>query len=128
MQTGQQVHILIVDDDTEIRGTLKRILSYAGYEVDDAEDGLEAFEKIQTARPNLILLDLMMPRMDGYTFARKLEDQDLHPPIPFIVLSAYLPSKTEGSLKRACAHIAKPFDLDQLLDAVATCAHTTPSA
>ena len=128
MEMGQQIHILVVDDDTEIRGTLKRILSYAGYEVDDAEDGLEAFEKIQATRPHLILLDLMMPRMDGYTFARKLEDQDLHPPIPFIVLSAYLPPKAEGSLKNACAHIAKPFDLDQLLDAVAACAQTTPSA
>ena len=78
---------------------------------------LVALEKLDRARPDLILLDIMMPRMDGYSFAEALRRRSLQPPIPFIVLSANLREQQARSMG-ACSYVAKPFDLIDLLDKV----------
>ena len=121
MDRGKQTQILIVDDDEEIRSFLGALLEDEGYRVESAEDGLVALEKLDRARPDLILLDIMMPRMDGYRFAEALRRRSLQPPIPFIVLSANLREQQAKSMG-ACSYIAKPFDLFDLLDKVNQCA------
>lgn len=120
MGMDKQVQILIVDDDAEIRNFLGALLEDEGYRVESAEDGLVALEKLDKGRPDLILLDIMMPRMDGYRFAEALQQRGLQPPIPFIVLSANLREQQAQSMG-ACSYIAKPFDLFDLLDKVTQC-------
>ncbi len=120
MDMSKQTQILIVDDDEEIRSFLGALLEDEGYRVESAEDGLAALEKLDKARPDLILLDIMMPRMDGYSFADALRRRSLKPPIPFIVLSANLREQQAKSMG-ACSYIAKPFDLFDLLDKVNQC-------
>src|SRR6266702_1300294 len=80
--------ILIVDDDAGIRTTMTRILEDEGYEVYSAADGLEALAALDGLLPALILLDLTMPRMDGWTFVAELERLELRSKIPVIVLTA----------------------------------------
>jgi CheY-like chemotaxis protein len=117
---SKQAQILIVDDDEEIRSFLGALLEDEGYQVESAEDGLAALEKLEKVRPDLILLDIMMPRMDGYGFAEALRQQGLQPPIPFIVLSANLREQQAKSMG-AHSFIAKPFDLLDLLEKIDQC-------
>jgi len=114
---SKQAQILIVDDDEEIRSFLGMLLQEEGYAIESAEDGLAALEKLEATKPDLILLDIMMPRMDGYRFAEALRQRDLQPPIPFIVLSANL-REQQAIAMGACSYIAKPFDLPDLLEKV----------
>ena len=116
---SKQGQILIVDDDEEIRSFLGELLQDEGYTVESAEDGLAALEKLEKVSPDLILLDIMMPRMDGYRFAEALHQRGL--PIPFIVLSANL-REQQAKAMGACSYIAKPFDLLDLLEKIDQCA------
>jgi CheY-like chemotaxis protein len=110
--------ILVVDDDVSIRGFLAEALQDEGYEVQTAGNGQEALAALAHWRPDLILLDLMMPVMDGWAFRAK---QRLLPDVadvPVIVLSATrdLPAKAE-QLEPAYL-FSKPFDLDALLTTI----------
>jgi PAS domain S-box-containing protein len=80
--------ILVVDDEIDIVGWLKHFLTHSGYEVIEAYDGVQALEAVKTDTPDLILMDLKMPRMDGRTAIRRLREQDGSRDIPIIVLSA----------------------------------------
>jgi two-component system response regulator MprA len=80
--------ILVVDDEIDIVGWLKHSLTHYGYQVTEAYDGIQALEAVAADRPDLILLDLRMPRMDGRTTIRRLRDQEGTRDIPIIVLSA----------------------------------------
>jgi PAS domain S-box-containing protein len=80
--------ILVVDDEIDIVGWLKHSLALYGYEVDEAYDGIQALEAVEANRPDLILLDMKMPRMDGRTTIRKLREREESRTIPIIVLSA----------------------------------------
>jgi PAS domain S-box-containing protein len=80
--------ILVVDDEIDIVGWLKHLLTHSGYEVAEAYDGVQALEAVAADRPDLILLDLKMPRMDGRTTIRRLREKDRSRNIPIIVLSA----------------------------------------
>ena len=112
--------VLVVDDDTYIRDVVAQLLASEGYAVEEAANGVEALRIVSdaTRRPDLILLDLMMPVMDGWEFARRLQEQRPRLDIPIIVLSAArLPSDRLG-VTGAEAVLAKPFDLDELLEHV----------
>ncbi len=109
--------VLVVDDDPDILDAICDILGSEGYDVVRAKHGVEALEQVARQRPDLILLDLMMPVMDGATFARELRTRSLAG-IPIIVISA------EGNPARAASvharrYLAKPFDIDVLLSQVA---------
>jgi len=115
-----QVHVsksrvLVVDDDPDVRSFLSAFLELEGYEVQTAANGAEALHSVAEQRPDVILLDLMMPVMDGWTFCRQLamNHHTSHPPI--IIISAS--HELDGRLQEAgaSAFIAKPFDLDCLL-------------
>ncbi len=115
--TGQDV--LIVDDEPELREALQDLLELEGYAVHCAGDGAEALEHVKATRPRLIILDLMMPRMNGYEFMAELERHDLRQDIPILVLSADKSAQDKAIRIGANTGIAKPFDANTLLDEVA---------
>jgi CheY-like chemotaxis protein len=109
--------VLVVDDDPDILDAICDILQAEGYRVERARHGLEALERVTARRPDLILLDLMMPVMDGVAFAQALRDRKMYEGLPIVVISA------DGNPQRAAAvgaqvYLAKPFDIDALLGAV----------
>ena len=107
--------ILVADDEAEIRSLLKLYLENEGYSVVEAVDGLEAMEKLKRDKPDLCVLDIMMPGMDGYQVLRKLREDSN---IPVIILSAKDADseKILGLNLGADDYIAKPFNA---LEAVA---------
>jgi DNA-binding response OmpR family regulator len=108
--------ILVVDDESDIRDTIAELLAEEGYEVEEARDGAEALAKAHDCHPMVVLLDLMMPGMNGWEFrARQRGDPELAG-IPVIVLSAL--GKVAGV--EAAAYLQKPFGLEELLTAVKT--------
>ena len=111
--------VLVVDDDEGVRLALAAVLEEEGYDVDLAADGLEALERLQAKRPSLILLDLMMPRMDGYAFTEELQRRGLRPALPLMVLTADARAKNRALQLGVDGFIAKPFDISDLVDQVA---------
>jgi CheY-like chemotaxis protein len=108
------VSVLVVDDENDIREAVSELLADEGYEVLGAGDGAEALKQLRDHHPSVVLLDLMMPVMNGWEFrAAQKGDPDLSR-IPVIVLSAL----GRASGVDAEGFIQKPFELDELLDAV----------
>jgi two-component system, chemotaxis family, chemotaxis protein CheY len=111
--------MLVVDDDEWIRNVLKIVLESEGYEVALASDGIEAIEHIDRRTPSLILLDLMMPNMNGFEFAERLRERDLDPPPRILVLTAASQAWLKAQWVEADACVEKPFDVDTLLSEIA---------
>lgn len=108
------VSVLVVDDESDIREAVAEVLADEGYVVHGAGDGAEALRKARAVHPDIVLLDLMMPGMNGWEFrAAQKGDPELSD-IPVVVLSAL--GRVAGM--DAAGFIQKPFDLDELLDAV----------
>lgn len=121
---GRAPPVLVVDDDPDILEAVCDILEGEGYRVARARNGREALGQVDEERPLLILLDLMMPVMDGSAFAQALRGRERDRSIPIVVISA------DGDPQKAAAlgargFLAKPFDIDALLAEVAALA---PSA
>ncbi len=110
--------VLVVDDDPDILDAICDILDGEGYRVARARHGVEALDRVAQERPSVILLDLMMPVMDGVAFAQALRTREGQGSIPIVVISA------DGNPQKAAAvgargFLAKPFDIDALLAQVA---------
>ena len=122
--------ILIVDDEEDIAFSVARRLSAVGYEVVCAEDGVEGLQRAQTENPDLILLDLMLPKMDGYKVCRLLKFDERYKRIPIIMVSAR--SQDEdialGRETGAEAYMTKPVDSAALLDKVKELLETPAAA
>ena len=110
--------ILVVDDDMELSDGLRAVLERQGYRVIQARDGHQAKQQIYNQRPNLVILDMMMPRMGGYPVLEHFKDKPDAPPI--IMMTA-----NEGSRHKAYAeylgvidYIRKPFAMERLLETV----------
>ncbi len=86
--TGARPSVLLVDDDAAARAVLGRTLARDGWEVREAENGKVALERIEEREPTLVLLDLMMPEMDGFEFIEALRARPGRPWIPVVVLTA----------------------------------------
>jgi CheY-like chemotaxis protein len=111
--------VLVVDDDPDILDAICDILVGEGYRVARAKHGLEALAAIDRERPALVLLDLMMPVMDGVAFAQALRRRERDRGVPIVVISADgNPGKAAAIGARA--FLAKPFDIDALLVEVAS--------
>jgi two-component system chemotaxis response regulator CheY len=110
--------ILVVDDDPDILEALSEILEAEGFEIRRARNGKEALERLEPDPPKLILLDLMMPVMDGWEFAQRLRQRPGLASIPIIVLSADRNVGSKALDIGAVGHLAKPFELNDLLDMV----------
>jgi CheY-like chemotaxis protein len=109
--------ILAVDDSPDILMILQRALSRRGYQVETAENGLEALEKLQQITPKLILLDMRMPLMDGWQFVREFRNR-YGRSIPIAVMTAAEDSKLRANEVGADSYIGKPFDLSRLYEVV----------
>lgn len=108
-------HILIVDDNEELRTFLREVLA-AQYQLSEAKDGQEAYEKALAENPDLIISDIMMPVLDGIEFCKKLKANPKLAHIPFMLLTAKeaLESKIEGSSSGADFYFAKPISIELL--------------
>jgi DNA-binding response OmpR family regulator len=113
--------ILVVDDDRVIQQLLKVNLELEGYEVEIASDGEEALTSFETFEPHLVLLDIMMPKLDGWEVCRRLKDRPDGLAAPIVLLSARAQDTDvkRGSELGVAAYVTKPFDPIQLLDLVA---------
>jgi CheY-like chemotaxis protein len=110
--------ILVIDDDHWIRETIQMALEDEGYRVIVAGDGMVALEQVEQHRPSLILLDWMMPRLNGPTFAAELEQRGLRPAIPILLVTADGRAAQKAAAIAAEAHMRKPFDLPVLLETI----------
>ncbi len=109
--------ILLVDDEPDIVTTLEMFLKGTGFEVVTAADGARGYELAKTVSPDLIILDLMLPKMDGYKVCRMLKFDDKYRKIPIILFSARA-QDTDIKLGKdvgAEAYLTKPLDADELL-------------
>ncbi len=112
-----QHKILIVDDEEDLVTMIKLRLEAAGYDTLEAYDGQEALKKAQDQNPDLIILDLMLPKMNGYKVCRMLKFNEKYRHIPIIMFTAKVQDtdKQMGQKVGADAYIIKPFEPDILL-------------
>jgi DNA-binding response OmpR family regulator len=106
--------VLVVDDEVDIREAVAELLVEEGYDVVDAGDGAEALRKARECHPSVVLLDLMMPGMNGWEFCAQRKGDPELAAIPIIILSAL--GRVQGI--DAAGYLQKPFELDDLLTAV----------
>ena len=112
--------VLVVDDDPVIQRLLKVNFEMEGYQVTVAGDGLEGLERARADRPDVVVLDIMMPKMDGLAVTRALKADPDTAPIPVLLLSAKAQEADmrAGAATRADAYVTKPFDPLELLERV----------
>lgn len=115
----QTFRILVVDDLPDNLFLLQTVLEAEGYEVETASGGYEALEKLQTSRFSLVLLDVMMPDLDGYAVTQSIRRSHSCDQLPVLLISAY----SQADLVRSQAigangFLRKPIDFDQLLEQV----------
>jgi DNA-binding response OmpR family regulator len=110
--------ILLVDDDYDLVDTLRTLLEQKGYTVLQAHDGHQGKQLIYNQRPDLVILDMMMPRMGGYPVLEHFRDKKDTPPIIMITANEGSRHKAYAEYLGVIDYIRKPFPLDRLLDAV----------
>ena len=108
--------ILIVDDELDALTALKIALEAENYNVVEAADGLSAIEKVKSEKPDIVLLDLMMPEIDGIEVCKRLKSDPQHKHVPIIMLTAKgeINDKIEGIEIGADDYVTKPFNLNEL--------------
>jgi DNA-binding response OmpR family regulator len=116
--------VLVVEDDDNIRDLVDIVLSTAGYEVLTAPNGAAALQLIGQTRPDLVLLDMRMPVMDGWEFARRYRER-AEPAAPILVLTAARDAAARAAEIDANGYLGKPFEMQELLSLVG---HHTRSA
>ncbi len=117
---GEGARVLVVEDDPGVAALLRRSLGFEGYEVEHVLDGLSALEAYEQYHPNLIVLDLMLPRLNGIDTARRIreiEQRDHLDPVPILMLTARdgVSDRVKGLDVGADDYLVKPFSLDELL-------------
>jgi len=112
--------ILVVDDEPRLLKVITIRLKASGYEVITAQDGAEALEKAKSLNPDLIILDVLMPKVDGYEACRLLKFDEKYKSIPVIMLTAKAQDidKAMGKKVGADDYIAKPFETQDLVDKI----------
>jgi two-component system response regulator MprA len=114
--SGRKANVLVVDDQEVIRDTLQTALDDEGFTVETAANGQEALEILGRWKPCVVLLDLMMPVMDGWTFCA--EQRRAGDKTPVVLLSAAGGLGEEAKALSAAGFIAKPFDIDHVISAI----------
>ncbi|WP_405592832.1 response regulator transcription factor [Streptomyces sp. NBC_01190] len=119
MSTGESgeapARILIVDDEPAVREALRRSLAFEGYDTELAADGMAALERAVAYQPDAIVLDVLMPRMDGLTAARRLRAAGVTTPILMLTARDTVGDRVTGLDAGADDYLVKPFELDELL-------------
>ena len=117
--------VLIVDDEPAILAAVCEILELEGYPVVTANHGLQALQLVEKSRPSLVLLDMRMPILDGWGFARALKDRRLE--VPIVVMTAAQNARQWAQDIGAQGFVSKPFEFDELLEAVESVYGSSPS-
>ncbi len=118
--TEKPVTILYIEDNFENRVLVRRVLESEGYAMIEAGTAAQAFEQIEEHLPDLILMDINMPDMDGYTLTAKIKEKPAYQEIPIIAVTAnVMRGDKERSLKAGCdGYIQKPIDIDILTEQI----------
>ena len=112
---AEKKRILIIDDDTEIRDLLEFDISSSGYFVDTASDGYEGLTKALNNKYDLILLDVMMPKMNGFEVCKNIRQAKLNVPILMLTAKGTIDDKASGFNSGADDYLVKPFDVQEVL-------------
>lgn len=117
---SQALKILVIDDSNTIRRSAESMLRKEGYEVETSADGFDALSKIARTKPDLIFVDIMMPRLDGYQTCAIIKNNDKFKHTPVIMLTSKdgLFDKARGRVVGSDLYLIKPFTKDELLGAV----------
>lgn len=112
--------VLLVDDDADLTKVLKFRIESEGYEFMSVKDGKELLDILKIKRPDIILLDIMLPNMDGYSALREMRKNEAYADIPVIVLSAKEKKKLGDlfALEKVAFFVEKPFDAKELMDKI----------
>ncbi|MCX5227636.1 response regulator transcription factor [Streptomyces sp. NPDC005389] len=113
-QRHEPERILIVDDEPAVREALRRSLAFEGYGTQDAVDGLDALARMESYAPDLVVLDVQMPRMDGLTAARRIRASGSTVPILMLTARDTVGDRVTGLDAGADDYLVKPFELDEL--------------
>src|SRR6185503_6847624 len=120
--------VLVVDDEPMVRETLGQVLTDEGYVVDLAVDGKTALECVHAARPDAILLDLMMPGMNGRQFLQALRDNPAYSHVPVLIMTAVHGLEVNLASIGASDVVEKPFNMDELLNKLALAVYRSRDA
>jgi len=114
------VKVMVIDDSNTIRKTAETLLKRAGYVVITAADGFEAMSVVTDQHPDIIFIDIMMPRLDGYQTCALIKNNKQFGSTPIVMLSSKdgLFDRARGKLAGSEQHIHKPFTQDDLVDAI----------
>ena len=114
------LRVMVIDDSKTIRRTAETLLKREGADVDTATDGFEALAKIADQQPQIIFVDIMMPRLDGYQTCALIKNNQLFKSTPVIMLSSKdgLFDKARGRIVGSEQYVTKPFTREELLDAI----------
>ncbi|OIV37817.1 DNA-binding response regulator [Mangrovactinospora gilvigrisea] len=113
--SDQEATILVTDDEPAVREALERSLSFEGYQVILADDGFAALDQAEKHHPDLVLLDVLMPRMDGLTACRRLRSRGDTVPVLMLTARDTVGDRVTGLDAGADDYLVKPFELDELL-------------
>jgi twitching motility two-component system response regulator PilG len=121
--TDSALRVMVVDDSVTIRRTAETLLKREGFTVITAEDGFQALSKIVDDRPDIVFLDIMMPRLDGYQTCSIVKNNSLFKDTPVIMLSSKdgIFDKARGKLVGSEQYVTKPFTKEDLLEAIHQC-------
>ena len=121
----QGVKVLVIDDSKTIRRSAENLLAKEGFDVITAIDGFDALAKIADARPEIIFVDIMMPRLDGYQTCALIKNNSEFKTTPVVMLSSKdgLFDKAKGRIVGSDQYITKPFSKDELLGTIRTLVH-----
>lgn len=116
---------MVIDDSNTIRRTAEALLKKAGYDVLTAADGFEAMSMITDNRPDIIFVDIMMPRLDGYQTCQLIKNNKKFKDTPVIMLSSKdgLFDRARGRIAGSEEHINKPFTQEELIEVIAKYVH-----
>jgi len=116
----QGIKVMVIDDSKTIRRTAETLLKKAGCEVITATDGFEALSKITDQNPDVIFIDIMMPRLDGYQTCALIKNNQLYKNTPVILLTSKdgLFDRARGRIVGSDQYLTKPFTKDELLGAI----------
>ena len=115
-QENSKLTVLVVEDFADNRFMMRKLLEMSGYEVVEAVDGKEAVEVAESARPDLILMDLSLPRLDGLDATRRIRELDGLSRVPIVAVSAHDTNDFHAdALAAGCnEYVTKPIDFDEL--------------
>jgi len=115
MTATPEARLVVIDDEPSIRDLLTASLRFAGFEVHAGENGAQALELVRDKGPDLVVLDVMLPDMDGFTVTRRLREQGHHVPVVFLTARDGAADAVQGLTVGGDDYVTKPFSLEELV-------------